>query len=274
MTSTDPIHIISLGAGVQSSTMALMAAAGEITPMPKCAIFADTKWEPKAVYDWLDWLERQLPFPVYRVSNGDIKAEIAAIRPSGKFLKVNIPAFVAVNGKPSGLINRSCTQDYKIIPIRRKVREILGLTRKRSPSDVRVIQWIGISTDETLRMKDSRESYCKHRWPLIELGVSRIQCLKWLEDNGYPKAPKSACIGCPFHADAQWLALTPDEFSDAVAVDHRLRSQPAEKYRTKGVLYLHRSCQPLETVQFRKPVKPEMTQIDMFNNECEGMCGV
>jgi len=33
-------HVISLGAGVQSSTMALMAAAGEITPMPDCAIFA------------------------------------------------------------------------------------------------------------------------------------------------------------------------------------------------------------------------------------------
>ncbi len=35
----EPIHIISLGAGVQSSTMALMAAHGKITPMPKCAIF-------------------------------------------------------------------------------------------------------------------------------------------------------------------------------------------------------------------------------------------
>jgi len=28
------LTVISLGAGVQSSTMALMAAAGEITPMP------------------------------------------------------------------------------------------------------------------------------------------------------------------------------------------------------------------------------------------------
>lgn len=35
-------HVISLGAGVQSSTMALMATAGEIEPMPECAIFADT----------------------------------------------------------------------------------------------------------------------------------------------------------------------------------------------------------------------------------------
>ena len=60
---SEPLHIISLGAGVQSSTMALMAAAGEITPMPTCAIFADTQDEPASVYKWLDWLEPKLPFP-------------------------------------------------------------------------------------------------------------------------------------------------------------------------------------------------------------------
>jgi hypothetical protein len=40
--STEPVHILSLGAGVQSSCLALMAARGEITPMPLAAIFADT----------------------------------------------------------------------------------------------------------------------------------------------------------------------------------------------------------------------------------------
>ena len=43
---TNPVHIISLGAGVQSSTMALMAAHGLITPHPVAAIFADTQDEP------------------------------------------------------------------------------------------------------------------------------------------------------------------------------------------------------------------------------------
>ena len=48
------LRTISLGAGVQSTTMALMAARGEIGPMPDCAIFADTGWEPKQVYEHLD----------------------------------------------------------------------------------------------------------------------------------------------------------------------------------------------------------------------------
>ena len=50
------LNVLSLGAGVQSSTLALMAAHGEIEPMPDCAIFADTGDEPKDVYEWLKWL--------------------------------------------------------------------------------------------------------------------------------------------------------------------------------------------------------------------------
>ena len=60
-------HIISLGAGVQSTVMALMAAKGEIEPMPDCAIFADTGAEPRYVYDQLDMIEANVPFPIHKV---------------------------------------------------------------------------------------------------------------------------------------------------------------------------------------------------------------
>jgi len=40
--STIRLRALSLGAGVQSTTLALMAAHGEVGPMPDCAIFADT----------------------------------------------------------------------------------------------------------------------------------------------------------------------------------------------------------------------------------------
>jgi len=62
------LRVLSLGAGVQSTTLALMAAHGEVGPMPDCAIFADTGWEPQAVYDHLAWLRSPnvLPFPVHK----------------------------------------------------------------------------------------------------------------------------------------------------------------------------------------------------------------
>lgn len=47
------LRVLSLGAGVQSTTLALMAAHGEIEP-PDCAIFADTQWEPAEVYAHLN----------------------------------------------------------------------------------------------------------------------------------------------------------------------------------------------------------------------------
>lgn len=85
----EPIHIISLGAGVQSSCMALMAAAGEITPMPVAAIFADTQAEPKSVYVWLDWLEKQLPFPVHRVTAGNLADHSITLRYSKKLPEIS-----------------------------------------------------------------------------------------------------------------------------------------------------------------------------------------
>ena len=61
------LRVLSLGAGVQSSTLALMIEKGEV-PMVNCAVFSDTMGEPKAVYEWLEWLKKQLSYPVYTVS--------------------------------------------------------------------------------------------------------------------------------------------------------------------------------------------------------------
>ena len=74
-------RFLSLGAGVQSSTLALMIAHGELEPVD-AAIFADTGWEPKKVYAWLDWLEKQLPFPVHRVQRGNLREDLIQRRNS------------------------------------------------------------------------------------------------------------------------------------------------------------------------------------------------
>ena len=68
------LRILALGAGVQSTTLALMIEKGEV-PMVQGAVFSDTMAEPKRVYSHLDWLEKQLSYPVYRVSKGDLKQD-------------------------------------------------------------------------------------------------------------------------------------------------------------------------------------------------------
>lgn len=272
------MHILSLGAGVQSSTLALMAAVGEVTPMPSAAIFADTQAEPASVYRWLDWLEKQLPFPVYRVTAGSLSDTSLRIRqrvktagkPWGKSL---IPAHVANPDGTKGIMGRSCTAEFKILPLRRKQRELAGV--KRREKEVRVITWIGISLDEVHRMKPSRDKWCENRWPLIEKEMTRHDCKRWMESHGFPMPPRSACIYCPFHSDNEWRRLRdeePAEFAAAVKFERDLQEVKRVTYNMNGVPFLHASLKPLDKVDFTTDT--ERGQGDLFGNECEGLCGV
>lgn len=268
------LRVLSLGAGVQSSTLALMIAAGELEPID-CAVFADTQSEPAAVYRHLDWLEARLPFPVHRVTAGSLRDQIMAATRGEQRMDARPPFFLS----DGGMLNRQCTQDFKLIPIVRKVRELIGLKpRQRAPKVPVVEQWIGISLDEAIRMKPSRLPYVVHRWPLIEQRMTRSDCLAWLKERAYPQPPKSACTFCPYHDDALWRdmrANDPDSWTDAVAVDRAIRNGVVNRHGKRlspAQWYLHRSRKPLDEVDFR--TAEEAGQFRLFGNECEGMCGV
>ena len=267
------LNIISLGAGVQSSTMALMAVHGEITPMPDCAIFADTQNEPKAVMTWLDWLEKQLPFPVYRVTAGDLRKDfldalrgLTAARGQPPFFVRNPDNDGTTAADSGGMLWRKCTSEYKLQPIRRKVREL--------SNGEPVTQWIGISLDEAHRMRPSGVKYITNHYPLVDLRMTRGDCLAWMLRHGYPTPPKSACFFCPYTSDDRWLDMKrnhPDEWARAVEFDNALRQQRTAKLAAgiKGEIFVHRSMKPLRDAELG-----DTQTIDMFGNECEGMCGV
>lgn len=269
------LRVLSLGAGVQSTTLALMAAHGEIGPMPDCAIFADTCAEPKAVYEHLSWLMsgNVLPFPVHVVSAGDLGEEIRLNVSGASRNEARPPFFIRNRDGSKGMLRRQCTQDYKILPIQRKVRELLGLKpRQRWPKEPVVEQWIGISLDEAIRMKPAWVPAIVNRWPLVELRLSRWACLAWLERNGYPQPPKSACTFCPFRSDVEWRRLrdeSPSAWADAVSIDRVIRLP--SRTRKIGEAFLHPSLKPLDEVDLSTAA--ERGQPDLFLNECEGMCG-
>ena len=279
-----PHNCLSLGAGVQSSVMALMAAKGEIKPMPDFAIFADTQAEPASVYKWLDWLEGELPFPVYKVTFGNLtenslkpifrKKDTKNGRAGTSYMKAIIPKFGLKNGKQVASIGRACTQDYKIKPIKKKIKEVYKIKPR---SELLVTQWIGISYDEIQRIKESRDGFMQNRYPLVEMRMHRHDCLAWMTSNKYPVPPRSACIYCPFHSDKEWRRLRneePEEFAKAVSFDKKIRSQHA-KFATEIEMsvFLHRSCKPLDEVDFDSDEDKGQQTWD-FKAECEGMCGV
>lgn len=270
------VHIISLGAGVQSSTMALMAAVGEITPMPDAAIFADTQAEPQSVYTWLDWLETQLPFPVHRVTAGNLAEAPLTLRTSKTsgniYTKSLIPTFIKSPSGTKGMMIRQCTRDYKIVPITKKMRELCAITRAKATMPILAYSWIGISADEAHRMKPSTTPFIENIWPLVERRMSRQDCLRWMESRGYPEPPRSACVFCPYHSDNEWLRLKtnePESFAFAVEWEQKIQAVTEQDTVTNGIPFLHSSLRPLNEVEFVTG-QGEL----QFGNECEGMCGV
>ena len=272
------LTVISLGGGVQSSVMALMAAEGAFDSVPDCAIFADTHWEPPSIYEHLEWLKGKLPFPLHVVDNGrSLRQDVMALTnhsDSPNF--VDIPLHLkGRNGEGDGIGRRQCTTNYKIRPIRRKIREMLGLKpRQRVPADTVVEMWLGISTDEAHRMKTSRDRWIVNRYPLIEAGMSRRDCMGWWEVRFDKPLERSACVGCPFQSRRRWVETRrrwPGLFAEAVEIDDKLRGGLAYVKEP----YLHPMRIPLaRAVALDERNLGSGGSNDGFGNECEGHCGV
>ena len=272
------IRSISLGAGVQSTVLALMADRGEHgLPKPDVAIFADTGWEPPHVYKHLDWLESQLSFDVVRVNNGNLRENIMkGINPRGNPY-LTIPAFLVNPDGSSALASRQCTSDYKIKPIHDYLRQRLGLQYgRRAPMGTYAEVWMGISKDEELRAKPSRDEWIETRFPLVELEFNRAQLFNWFKEH-YPDRylPRSSCIGCPYHTNAEWKWFRdndPESFQDAIEVDNALRNNPTVKagISKKGNAYLHRLRRPLDEIDLSDTPDYDSLMLD----ECEGVCGI
>ncbi len=260
----DPaLVVISLGAGVQSTVLALMACEGEL-PKPDAAIFADTGWEPKRVYDHLDRLEHSLSeaeIPLYRVSAGNLRDD--ALDPDHRYCSV--PYFIRNPDGSDGMGRRQCTDEYKLTPIKAKVRELLGCPHpKRVPRGVFAEQWIGFSVDEIGRVRDRLDvQYARPRYPLLELGMSRKDCVRWLRVHGWGSVAKSACKGCPFHGNAQWRDLRdnhPDEWADVVEFDRQIRKGGARGQPLNGEAFLHRSRVPLDVAPIDRVTRSEWAE--------------
>ena len=265
-------NFLSLGAGVQSSVLALMAARGEIGPMPDAAIFADTEAEPAGVYVWLDWLEKQLPFPLLRVSAGSLTETSLKVRTSGKtgetYLSHNVPSYTINSNGSLGNFRRQCTDKHKLAPL----TKLCDKLRKKEEATV----WIGISWDEAGRMRDSQRKGVQHRWPLIERRMTRRHCLDWMTAKGYPKPPRSACVYCPYHSNAEWRRLKtedPESFQIAIDYEKRLQETAASIPRLDGKPFLHPSRVPLAEVELDEDAN-QMQFWNTMQNECLGMCGV
>lgn len=258
------LRVLSLGFGIQSTALAVMAALGDIPPVD-AAIFSDTGWERELTYQVVDfyvpWL-RARGVPVFvLVPHLDIFSSHFLLR------RVSMPLYTSpVVGRPFGQLRRECTGDFKIEPVRRQIRSLLGVNScGRLPSGL-VDLLLGISVDEVERAAPSRVAFISHRFPLLDFRLSRQGCVAYLEERGLLVPPRSSCIGCPFHSHRDWQGLSSSERVQAIRFDRAIRGL---RGGSKGwSLYVHSSCSPLD-----RALEFADMQLELFPSvECSGGC--
>ena len=259
--------------GMQSTALYLMSSMRQFE-RADVAIFSDPMSEHPDTYKLVDWLlkwEKECAdaIPIHIVKKDLMYDVINPMRvtPSGFNNYTSIPAYTKDKYGHKGMIQRHCTTKYKIEPLEKKVRELMGLKPRQrwKPCEM----WLGITIDEAHRMKDNPNYNRTNRYPFIEMMMSRSDCMNYMKDNRFPIPVKSACVFCPYHSDKFWLELKKENgtaWKKSVEMDYKLRKRANVKLDSD--VYLHPSCKPLDQVDLKE------NQLDMFGNECEGYCGL
>jgi hypothetical protein len=259
------MKVLSLGAGVQSTTLLLMACKGEIEK-PDVAIFADTGWERQVTYNHLKWLKSEAEkhgIPVLIIQERNIRDDSLNAAELNKGF-VFMPIF-SVKGSHVSIGRRRCTETYKITPIQNKIRELLGVKKGQRFPFGAVEKWLGISLDEHQRMGLAYAKWIHNRYPLVERMMTRNDCILWLHNNyNGLQVAKSSCIGCPYHNNTDWQDVyhESDEWEDALLVDETIRVG-------KGgyTNYLHKTYKPLREVDLRTPEDRGQIPFEFYKQE-------
>lgn len=181
------VKVLSYGAGTQTFAMLCLIEAGLIEK-PDLIIFADTQNELKETYQHIG----EIAIPIMNELN--IKFVVVS---HGNLYKDSILA--KKTPKPP-----ICTDHYKI-------REINKYLRKTYPNEIYEV-WIGYTTDEQERFlkSKSQQKYKVNRFPLLELDLSRQNCIDFIIKCGYPVPPKSGCFFCPWQSTIKWIRMKRD----------------------------------------------------------------
>jgi len=260
------LTVLSLGAGVQSSTLLALAAARALPDgydKVDAAIFADAGSETYAVYEWLNTVLVDI------AQKGNIDLRI--VKPERSLAQEMLDtsgrytATAPLHVEGSGILPRHCTSNVKIKPIRREIRNMLGVSRGTGEE---VDCLLGISTDEVHRVKPSDAEWVKNRYPLVDMGWDRQDCIDFMVDEGYGEPPRSACTFCPYRSDAEWREMQENDYAslqDAMDFDEAVR----KKRFVDAEVFVHPSRLPLSQIDFKAGFRGSQ-----MGNECSGFCGV
>ena len=240
------MEILSYGGGTQTIAMCVLVATGKL-PKPDYVIAADTGWEAPTTWQYADAYARPLLARVglelhvapHSLATVDVYAH------NGDLL---MPAYTA-----TGKLRTFCSSEWKGYVVQRYARRALGITGP-------LVNWIGFSLDERHRVKNADG----RRYPLLDLMLTRADCVRIIEEAGLSPPPKSRCFVCPHQHAAEWLEIFDDPalWEQACQLDDDIRANDEQ-----GGVWLHESRRPLR----------ELTRADLETSkrrEPDRQCGL
>jgi len=233
------------GAGVDSTAIAALIVLGHL-PKPDYAYMIDPGYEKQKT--WTHVNSVLIP----QLSKVGITLHIIPSPNCNIILKerVVIPAYVRNSNGTIGRYPTNCGPWKE--PISKRWLKEQGVKQCEN--------WIGIAADESKRQRRSLVRWFKHKYPLLELGLTRQDCLDLIARMDWPEPPQTSCIMCPQQTDKQW-AHTKEHYPDEW---QRVIDTECDIQRTHPNVFLHRSCVPIDQVEFGKTGQSNSDRITKF----------
>ena len=229
------IEYISYGGGSPSLALIILNIKGEIKPITGRnkvdeIIFADTGWERTDIIEQTKEIKKYVEgngfkFTIVHSQYGKLETYLY-----NNLTKNENKGFLPIpyHSKDKGLGQRQCTSQFKIVPINQYLRKTYGSVSR--------IAQLGIHINEVERIKDPMAKKDKNRFPLVDLKLSRTDCINIVKEASLPVPPKSACVGCPYLPASRFIQLNhenPKDFERAEKIDTLMNPQGKYLSNTK-----------------------------------------
>jgi hypothetical protein len=244
------------GGGTQSAAIAALIIQGKL-PKPDLIAISDTGRERSSVWKYQEEILapalKNFGIEIHRVACEDFgEGELWEDWGNTDRPQIVIPVFI--NNATEGRLNAYCSDRWKKTVMHRWLRE----------QGVKTCDaWIGYSLDEMSRIRVSKLQWYRYRYPLVfDVPMRRGDCIRLVEEMGWPEPPKSACWMCPNRDDENWLEMKrnwPGDFEKACAFEREMQQHRPD-------FFLHRSLRPLDSIDF------STTQRSMFRGSDENSC--
>ena len=257
------IRILSCGAGMQSTALALMACENAVhrvpvhplVPVYDAVIYCDLGYEPPWVYEQVAFIQNAceangIPFHILHTGLYE-----HYLQNFGERRTCSVPFWsIGPDGKKAKM-RRNCTIDFKITAIHKCARyELLGYKKyqRNRPEDLGAHEMhIGFSAEERQRIFDSYNPLFVNRFPLVEMGLTRPDNYKYVLEVWGLDTKASACCICPFHRNYffKYLMDYHSECYNAVLRMDRLLEEKQPKTAIKSQLFISRSRKRVELLK-------------------------